>query len=78
MKSISMLELRLNAEKIIAQVQGGERLILTRRGKPVARLEPIGGETPATDDPFYALGESSATKAASLTNKDIDESLYGS
>jgi prevent-host-death family protein len=75
MKKISILEFRLNAERIIAQVQKGQRMILTRRGKPVARLEPIGDETPNSEDPFYSLTEL-AESCASLTNARIDEFLY--
>ena len=44
-----------NAEKIINQVSKGQRLILTRRGKPVARLEPILAPSPGGDDPLYAV-----------------------
>jgi prevent-host-death family protein len=76
MKEISMLDFRRDAERIIAQIQRGERLILTRRGKPVARLEPIRTESIDADDPFYSLCEL-AEPAGSLTNRRIDEILYG-
>jgi prevent-host-death family protein len=76
MKQVSMLDFRRHAEKIIAQVQRGERLILTRRGKPVARLEPIRNERLEADDPFYSVCEL-AEPAGSLTNQQIDEILYG-
>jgi prevent-host-death family protein len=75
MKEISMVELRLNAERIIAQVQKGQRMILTRRGKPVARLEPI-TEVPKTNDPIYSLADL-AVSGESLDNAQIDEILYG-
>lgn len=77
MKTISMLDFRLHAEQIIAQVQKGQRMILTRRGKPVARLEPINHETVDTDDPFYTLCELSAVSGESLSNSQIDDILYG-
>jgi prevent-host-death family protein len=76
MKEVSMLDFRRDAERIIAQVQKGERLILTRRGKPVARLEPIGDEGFDADDPFYTLCQL-AEPAGSLNNRQIDEILYG-
>jgi prevent-host-death family protein len=75
MKEISMLDFRRDAERIIARVQKGERLILTRRGKPVARLEPIRNEAFRAEDPFYSLCEL-AEPAGSLTNRRIDEILY--
>lgn len=77
MKTITMLDFRLDAEKIIAQVQKGQRMILTRRGKPVARLEPIVDGAIDADDPFYALTELSTSAGESLDNEQIDEILYG-
>ena len=77
MKTITMLDFRLDAENIIAQVQKGQRMILTRRGKPVARLEPIATETVAENDPFYNLAELSDSSGKSLSNPEIDEILYG-
>ena len=77
MKTVSMLDFRLHAEKIIAQVQKGQRIILTRRGKPVARLEPISPEPDDADDPFYALCRLSETGGESLSNAQIDDVLYG-
>ena len=76
MKTLSMLDFRLNAERIIAQVQKGQRMILTRRGKPVARLEPISPDTPDADDPIYSLADL-AVSGEPLSNSQIDEILYG-
>lgn len=77
MKTVTLLDFRLHAEKIINQVQKGQRMILTRRGKPVARLEPIVDQALDTDDPFYSLAELAVDDGASLTNAQIDEILYG-
>ena len=74
MKKISMLEFRLNAEKIIKQVQSGQSLILTRRGNPVARIEPIIQETQDPIDPFFLL--SGIGKVASLSNAAMDGIIY--
>ena len=74
MKKISMLEFRLNTEKIIKQVQSGQSLILTRRGNPVARIEPIIQETQDPIDPFFLL--SGIGKVASLSNAAMDGIIY--
>ena len=74
MKKISMLELRLNTEKIIKLVQSGQSLILTRRGNPVARIEPIKQETQDPIDPFFLL--SGIGKVASLSNAAMDGIIY--
>ncbi len=71
-----MLEFRRDAERIIAQVQKGERLILTRRGKPVARLEPIRDGLCDANDTFYSMCEL-AEQSGSMTNRQIDEIVYG-
>jgi len=77
MKTVTMLDFRHNAEKILAQVQKGERIILTNRGKPVARLEPITPESVDADDPFYSLAELAEAGGGSLSNAQIDDILYG-
>lgn len=77
MKTISMLDFRNNAEKILIQVQKGQRMILTCRGKPVARLEPLEKDPPTRDDPFYSLSEVNTKAGESLSNSQIDDILYG-
>ena len=88
MKTITMLELRQNAEAIVQDLRRGLAMTLTYRGQPLARLEPIlfTAEGIAADDPLYTLaeqaghanGDAKLAKAnASLTNADIDHALYG-
>ncbi len=77
MKTVTMLELRRHAEKIIAQVQKGQPMILTRRGKPVARIEPILSAAIDGEDPFYSLDELAEAGDSSLTNAEIDDIVYG-
>lgn len=77
MRTVSLLDFRHDAEGILAQVQKGQRIILTRRGKPVARLEPIPSEAPGSEDPFYRLGELSSEGGESLSNDQIDDIVYG-
>ncbi|MGI9301231.1 MAG: type II toxin-antitoxin system Phd/YefM family antitoxin [Gammaproteobacteria bacterium] len=77
MKTVSMLEFRNDAEKIIRQVQKGQRLVLTYRGKPVIRLEPVQERSPAEDDPFYKLYEHADSQGTALTNSEMDEIVYG-
>lgn len=76
MKSISMLEFRRNAERVLANVRRGERLVLTHRGKPVARLEPILTDGASSDDPFYSICDL-AEPMGSLTNREMDALIYG-
>lgn len=77
MSSISMVELRQDAEGVLRRVKQGEELILTYRGKPVARLTPYTAPTPQRDDPLYRLSHHSAPGGESLQNEDIDAIVYG-
>ena len=88
MKTVTMLELRQNARTVVQNLRRGLTLILTHRGQPLARLEPIlpATESIAADDPLYTLAEQAggadddpkAAKAnAHSTNADIDCALYG-
>jgi len=76
MRTVSMLEFRQNAQEYLKIVQRGERIVLTYRGKPVARLEPIHFGA-VEDDPFYALDALADSQAPSLTNEQIDQAIYG-
>ena len=77
MKTVSMLDFRNRAEGIIAQVRKGQTMILTYRGKPVLRLEPLRDEVLSEEDPFYALDHHADTEAESLTNEQMDKAIYG-
>ena len=77
MKTISMLELRQDAKRIIRQLSRGQRMVLTYRGKPVARPEPLHETTPAVHAPFHQLADLAVDEGSGLTNKEIDKIVYG-
>ena len=76
-KMVSMLDLRAHAKEIVGQVRAGQAIVLTYRGRPALRLEPIRPATVGADDPFCRLGELSKQRGASLTNRQIDDIVYG-
>ena len=76
MKTVTMLELRKNAGKIIRWSQQGQRMTVTYRGKPVMKIEPIVPEKAAADDPFYNLGLVADNAAGSLSNEEMDKLIY--
>ena len=76
MKTISMLEFRRTAESVLKKVQQGQRFVLTYRGQPVARLEPVEARSIPADDPFYALGSLASGTAAALSNEEMDRIIY--
>ena len=78
MRTVSMLQFRREAADILQSVRHGESWILTYRGKPVARLEPIAASPePPRDDPFYSLCDHARDDGDSLTNPQIDDLIYG-
>lgn len=78
MEQVSILEFRKHAEAIIAKVRQGKHLVLTYRGKPVIRLEPITDGRVSPDDPFYSLHALATSQGKKgITNEEIDEIVYG-
>lgn len=80
MKTVTMVEFRRNARRWLDAVRSGERLVLTYRGKPVARLDPIRGEVPVVpdDDPLLRIDDFAVEGSGEpLTNEEIDRLLYG-
>lgn len=77
MKKISMVEFRLHAERVIRETMGGEEMILTYRGKPAIRLQPIGEGAIREDDPFYRLDTLASGEGESLSNEEMDRVIYG-
>ena len=77
MRTVSMLEFRQNALAIIKKAMRGQRMLLTYRGKPVLRLEPVvDEEQPSSDDPFYRLDQLADVKGKGLTNREMDRIIY--
>ena len=77
MKIVSLLEFRKNSKKILEWARRGERMIMTYRGKPVCRIEPITEAAVGEDDPFYRLDRLAQNKGGRLDNKAMDKIIYG-
>jgi antitoxin (DNA-binding transcriptional repressor) of toxin-antitoxin stability system len=76
MERVSIAESRRHCRKIIYKVRQGKRLVLTYRGKPVMRLEPILDQEIGPDDPFYSLSKLAVSGSRSLNNEEIDRIIY--
>jgi len=80
MKTVTMLEFRKNGENILRRLGRGQRFVLSHRGRPAARLEPIAADRigdPATD-PCLRIGCLAVTSPKGKTgHADIDRILYG-
>lgn len=75
-----MLQLRRDAKRWLEAVRRGEPLLLTYRGKPVARLEPVRAESAAVpdDDPLLNVDDFAVDgPGGALENEEIDRLIYG-
>ena len=79
--TVTMLEFRQRAAAIVEQVRRGQSVVLTYRGRPAVRLEPMRPEEVAEDDAFYQLSEldqrSDRAAPSSIGNREIDRIVYG-
>ncbi|HNQ88759.1 MAG TPA: type II toxin-antitoxin system prevent-host-death family antitoxin [Verrucomicrobiota bacterium] len=78
---VNVHEAKTHFSKLLARVERGERIIVARAGKPVARLVPADvtprlGLLPA--DPLFHLDDYAFDgPGGPLTNRDMDEIVYG-
>ena len=80
MKTVTMLEFRQDAEGVLRRVARGERFVLSHRGKPAARLEPLNAPPPAdaAGDPCLGIARRARPSPKGKTkHADIDTILYG-
>jgi len=80
MRTVTMVELRRNAAPLLRRIAEGERFVLSHRGRPVARLEPV--DRVAAGDPargpFLTVGRRAVASPKGRTrHSDIDRILYG-
>jgi prevent-host-death family protein len=74
-----MLQFRRDAEGILRRVAKGERFVLSHRGRPAARLEPLAASVAhAAEDPFLTIGQRALPSPKGQTkHEDIDQIIYG-
>ena len=80
MKTVTMLEFRKSAESILRRIAKGERFLLSHRGRPAARLEPVApaGQFDQQNDPFLSIVRRAVPSPKGKTaHRDIDRILYG-
>ena len=80
MKTITMLEFRQNAQSVLRRIAKGERLLLSNRGKPAARLAPLTSapNDVLSTDPFLSIASrATASLKGKTRHDDIDRIVYG-
>ena len=79
METVTMLDFRRNAGKIIRRAVSGERMLLSYRGKAVLRIEPVTAKDGKqfADDPFFRITEIACKdNNGDLSNEEIDRAIY--
>lgn len=80
MRRLSMLQFRRDARRVLDAVRRGEGMILTYRGRAIARLEPVreAAHGPPEDDPLFHLDDYAVDgPRGKLSNAEIDRLVYG-
>jgi antitoxin (DNA-binding transcriptional repressor) of toxin-antitoxin stability system len=80
MKTVTMLHFRKDAAAILRRIAKGERFILSHRGRPAARLEPVARALPTdpATDPFLSIaGRATPSPKGATHHEDIDSFIYG-
>jgi antitoxin (DNA-binding transcriptional repressor) of toxin-antitoxin stability system len=80
MKTVTMLEFRKDAKGVLRRIARGERFVLSHRGKPAARLEPLDApaRTDPAGDPFLSIARRARPSPKGKTRRaGIDQILYG-
>ncbi len=67
MKSINVHEAKTHLSKLLARVEAGEEIVISRHGRPVARLVPLG--------PSRTHRQSGTWTGALEMSEDFDEEL---
>lgn len=78
-KIVNIEEARTHLSRLIARVERGERILITRAGKPVAELRPVHKtrrRSVPLDDPLLRVDEYSYDgPIGSTANRDIDATI---
>ncbi|HEV2270196.1 MAG TPA: type II toxin-antitoxin system prevent-host-death family antitoxin [Steroidobacteraceae bacterium] len=80
-KTVSIADAKTHLSRLIARVELGERIVITRAGKPVVELRPARKRKKRSislDDPLLRVDEYSYDgPIGPTTNRDIDGTVCG-
>lgn len=64
--TIGAYEAKTHLPRLLDEVAKGSSFVITKHGRPVARLVGVRGQSPSSADPFAELAEFRKSTAASL------------
>ena len=72
MKSVGVYEAKTRLPSLLDEVEEGETIVITRHGKPVARLTPMSEPKPSVDEVIARLKQFPKAKLPEgMTIKDL-------
>lgn len=73
MKTIGIFEATNTLSQLVDQAMSGEEIVITRQGKPVARLAPVGAEkAQSTEMDWVAASRAGSTHSATFAELTSD------
>ena len=73
--SVGAYEAKIKLSELLDKVEHGEQVVITRHGKPIARLVPEGGhdvaKAMAAVEGLLAIGKELAARGVRVTQDDI-------
>ncbi|MGE3075313.1 MAG: type II toxin-antitoxin system Phd/YefM family antitoxin [Dehalococcoidia bacterium] len=73
MKTVGVYEAKTHFAKLLHDVERGECVTITRHGKPIARLEPVGDDQQSRTDAIEAMREFAAQHRGAFKGLSIRE-----
>jgi prevent-host-death family protein len=80
LEQVNMHEAKTHLSKLVERVQGGEEIVISRAGKPAAKLVPVAQQKPGKRElgawegkGFWMASDEEMTKV----DKEIAEEFYG-
>jgi antitoxin (DNA-binding transcriptional repressor) of toxin-antitoxin stability system len=78
MKTISTSELRSKTRGLVRSLENGEAVGLTYRGRKLAQIFPVRQTNGiSVSDPLYRFHRHARRQAKPLTDRDMDQLVYG-
>ena len=71
MKQVGVYDAKTNLPRLLEEVERGATIVITRHGKPVARLMPVAPERPSVAETIAAIRE--ARKGRTLGGVTVKE-----
>jgi prevent-host-death family protein len=77
MQLVNVHQAKTQLSKLLDQIEAGEEVVISRHGKPVARMSPVEGELPPRQ-PGALKGKIWIADNFDAFDEELEEMFYGS